>query len=59
VLLTVISLRQYPTLEVLNYSFDVHATTASCTVKRLLPLLEEAGRATFRWPERKRGQPLL
>lgn len=67
VLLTLIWLRQYPTLDVLGYFFDIHAATASRTVGRLLPLLEEAGRATvrlsphgeaFRWPERKRGRPL-
>ena len=51
-LLTMIWLRQYPTGEVLGYFFGVSEPTARRSVKRVLPALEAAGRATFRWPER-------
>jgi hypothetical protein len=57
-LLTVIWLRQYPTNEVLGYFFGVSEPTARRTVKRMLPALEAAGRATFRWPNRKQGRDL-
>ena len=57
-LLTMIWLRQYPTGEVLGYFFGVSEPTARRTVKRVLPALEAAGRATFRWPNRKRGRSL-
>jgi len=57
-LLTVIWLRQYSTNEVLGYFFGVSEPTARRTVKRLLPALEAAGRATFRWPDWKHGRDL-
>ena len=57
-LLAVIWLRQYPTNEVLGYFFGVSEPTARRTVKRMLPALEAAGRATFRWPNRKQGRDL-
>jgi hypothetical protein len=57
-LLTMIWLRQYPTGEVLGYFFGVSEPTARRTVKRVLPALEAAGRATFRWPDRKKGRSL-
>ena len=57
-LLTMIWLRQYPTGAVLGYFFGVSEPTARRTVKRVLPALEAAGRATFRWPDRKRGRSL-
>ena len=57
-LLTLIWLRQYPTGEVLGYFFGVSEPTARRTVKRMLPALEAAGRATFRWPNREQGHSL-
>jgi hypothetical protein len=57
-LLTMIWLRQYPTGAVLGYFFGVSEPTARRTVKRVLPALEAAGRATFRWPDRTQGRSL-
>lgn len=57
-LATLIWLRQYPTGEVLGYFFGVSEPTARRTVLRMLPALEAAGRATFRWPDRNRGRSL-
>ena len=57
-LMTMIRLRQYPVGEVLGYFFGVSEATARRTVKRMLPALEAAGRATFRWPNRRRGRSL-
>lgn len=57
-LLTLIWLRQYPVGEVLGYFFGVSEPTARRTTQRLLPVLEAAGRATFRWPDRHRGRSL-
>lgn len=57
-LLTLVWLRQYPVGEVLGYFFGVSEPTARRTVQRLLPALEAAGRATFRWPDRHRGRSL-
>jgi hypothetical protein len=57
-LLTLIWLRQYPTGEVLGYFFGVSEPTARRTVKRMVPALEAAGRATFRWPNQKHGRSL-
>jgi hypothetical protein len=57
-LLTLVWLRQYPVGEVLGYFFGVSEPTARRTVKRLLPALEMAGRATFRWPDRTQGRTL-
>lgn len=51
VLLTVIWLRQYPTYEVLGYLFGVSDTTVGRVIKRVLPLLEAAGRDTMRMPD--------
>ena len=42
----------------LGYFFGVSEPTARRTVKRMLPALEAAGRATFRWPNRKQGRDL-
>lgn len=50
-LLTVIWLRKYPTQAVLGYLFGVSDTTAGRISKRILPLLEAAGRATMRMPD--------
>ena len=57
-LLTTIWLRQYLVGEVLGYFFGVSEPTAQRTLKRMLPALEAAGRATFRWPKRKQGRDL-
>jgi hypothetical protein len=57
-LLTMIWLRQYPTGEVLGYFFGVSEPTARRTVKRVMPGVEATGRATFRWPDRKKGRNL-
>lgn len=51
VLLTVIWLRVYPTHEVLGYLFGVSAITVGRIIKRVLPLLEQAGRDTMRMPD--------
>lgn len=51
ILLTVIWLRKYPTQEVLGYLFGVSDTSVGRVVKRLLPLLERAGRATMKLPD--------
>ena len=60
ILLTVVWLRKYPTQEVLGYLFGVSGTTAGRTIKRVLPLLEAAGRDTMRLPDpgRKRRRSL-
>jgi hypothetical protein len=59
-LLTVVWLRVYPTHEVLGYLFGVSAVTAGRTIKRVLPVLEQAGRDTMRLPDpgRKRRRSL-
>lgn len=49
-LLTVIWLRQYPTQEALGYFFGVSDSAALRTIRRVLPLLEQAGRDTMRQP---------
>jgi len=51
ILLAVIWLRKYPTQEVLGYLFGVSDTSAGRVVKRLLPLLDKAGRATMKMPD--------
>lgn len=51
ILLTVVWLRKYPTQEVLGYLFGVSDTSAGRVVKRLLPLLEQSGRATMKMPD--------
>lgn len=60
ILLTVIWLRVYPTHEVLGYLFGVSDTTVSRLIRRVLPLLEQAGRDTMRMPDpgRKRRRKL-
>jgi hypothetical protein len=58
VLLTLVWLRQYPTGEVLGYFFGISGSSARRTLSRFLPVLEAAGRATFRWPNRKTGHSL-
>ena len=59
-LLGVVWLRKYPTQEVLGYLYGVSDTTAGRVVKRVLPLLEQAGRDTMRLPDpgRKRRRSL-
>jgi hypothetical protein len=55
VLLTVVWLRQYPTYIVLGYLFGVSEATALRTVRRVLPVLEAAGRDTMRLPDPGKG----
>jgi hypothetical protein len=50
-LLTIVWLRQYPTYEALGYFFGVSDTTAGRAIKRVLPLLEQAGQDTMRLPD--------
>jgi DDE superfamily endonuclease/Helix-turn-helix of DDE superfamily endonuclease len=50
-LLTVIWLRLYPTMEVLGFLFGVSDTTAQRAVGRRLPLLEAAGHDSLRRPD--------
>ena len=59
-LLTVVWLRKYPTQEVLGYLYGISDTTAGRVVRKVLPLLEAAGRDTMRMPDpgRKRRQSL-
>lgn len=49
-LLTVIWLRQYPTQEALGYFFGVSDSAALRAIRRVLPLLEQAGRDSMRLP---------
>ena len=61
ILLSLVWLRLYPTQEVLGFLFGVSPTTVLGTVRRILPLLEAAGRETMRSPQagsRRRGRPL-
>ena len=62
-LLTVVWLRHYPTQEVLGFLFGVSDTAALRAARRLLPLLERAGRDTMRMPDpgrgRRKGLPAL
>ena len=61
ILLTVIWLRLYPTQEVLGFLFGVSDTNVLRTLRRILPLLEAAGRESLRLPtarSRKRGRSL-
>ncbi len=51
ILLTLVWLRLYPTQEVLGFLFGVSPTTVLRTVRRILPLLEVAGRDTMRPPQ--------
>ena len=60
ILLTIVWLRQYPTLEALGTLFGVSDTTSGRYIRRILPLLERAGRDTMRIPNpgRKRRRHL-
>jgi Helix-turn-helix of DDE superfamily endonuclease len=60
ILLTIIWLRQYPTLEALGALFGVSDTTAGRYTRRILPLLETAEQVTMRMldPGRKRRRHL-
>ena len=60
ILLTTIWLRKYPTNEVMGYLFGTSDTTVGRYLKRVLPLLEAAGRDTMRLPDpgRKRRRQL-
>ena len=51
ILLTIVWLRQYPTLETLGGLFGVSDTTAGRYIRRILPLLETAGLDTMRMPD--------
>ncbi len=51
ILLTVIWLRQYPMYQVLGFLFGVSYPTVGRIIKRVLPLLESAGRDTMRLPD--------
>jgi hypothetical protein len=50
-LLTVVWLRHYPINEVLGYLFSASESTASRVIRRVLPVLEAAGRDTMRRPD--------
>ncbi len=56
ILLTVIWLRHSVTQEALGYVFGVSDTTAPRAIRRVLPVLEAAGRATMRTPPPSRRQ---
>lgn len=60
VLLSVISLRQYPTQDVLGYFFGLSQASVSRILERVLPLLEADGRDRMRLPDpgRKRRRHL-
>jgi len=60
ILLTIVWLRHYPTLEALGALFGVSDTTAGRYIRRILPLLETAGLDTMRRPDpgRKRRRQL-
>jgi hypothetical protein len=60
ILLTIVWLRQYPTLEALGRLFGISDTTAGRYIRRILPLLETARRDTMRRPDpgRKRRRHL-
>src|SRR2546430_1550258 len=49
-LLTVVWLRRYPTQEALGYFFGVSDSAVLRTIRRVLPVLERAGRATMQLP---------
>jgi hypothetical protein len=60
ILLTIVWLRQYPTLETLGGLFGVSDTTAGRYIRRIVPLVETAGGDTMRMPDpgRKRRRHL-
>lgn len=51
VLLTVVWLRVYPTHAVVGYLFGLSDISVGRTIKRVLPILEVAGRDTMRMPD--------
>jgi DDE superfamily endonuclease/Helix-turn-helix of DDE superfamily endonuclease len=51
ILLTVMWLRLYPTHEVLAFLFGVDPTTVSRLLRRILPVLAQAGKDTMRMPD--------
>ena len=51
ILLTVVWLRVYPSHEVLGYLFGISDLTVSRLIRRVLPVLEAAGRDTMRMPD--------
>lgn len=51
ILLTVMWLRLYPTHEVLGFLFGVDPTTVSRLLRRIMPLLAQAGKDTMRMPD--------
>jgi len=51
ILLTVVWLRVYPSHEVLGYLFGISDSTVSRLIRRVLPVLEAAGRDTMRMPD--------
>src|SRR5581483_6230968 len=51
ILLTVVWLLEYPMQEVLAYLFVISDATVSRVIRRVLPLLEQAGRDTMRLPD--------
>ena len=55
-LLTIVWLRHDPTQECLGYLFGVSDSTAKRAVDRCLPVLEQAGQETMRWPDPGRGR---
>ena len=55
-LLTLVWLRHYPTQECLGYLFAVSDSTALRAIRRCLPVLEAAGKDSFRLPDPGRGQ---
>jgi DDE superfamily endonuclease/Helix-turn-helix of DDE superfamily endonuclease len=59
-LVTVIWLRKYPTMDVLGFLFGVSDVTVGRLLGRWVPVLETAGGDTMRWPDpgRKRRQSL-
>jgi len=60
ILLTIVWLRHYPTLEALGALFGVSDTTAGRYIRRILPLLETAEQDAMRIPDpgRKRRRHL-
>ncbi len=55
-LLTIVWLRHYPTQEALGYLFGVSDSSALRAIRRCLPVLEQAGKATMRMPDPGRGR---
>jgi hypothetical protein len=55
-LLTIVWLRHYPTQEALGDLFGVSDASALRAIRRCLPVLEQAGKATMRMPDPGRGR---